>query len=153
MLNKKILILTMSCFILFGCGANSNLGTNEEKPVEITKISSTKKGTNQDLANQAKDYLSNKQNITSVNAVNTSKKLVIAVEVPHHERFQLAKTRKDLQDELKKKFSKVEVELSTDQKIVLELKKLEEKLQKGSMKKKDLEKEVDDIISLSKEQT
>ncbi|SET28251.1 Sporulation lipoprotein YhcN/YlaJ (Spore_YhcN_YlaJ) [Oceanobacillus limi] len=140
--------------MLIGCGTDTGQGTSDNpNNVELTKISTQRKDTDQQLANKAKDILKKKESVSGVNAVNTSKKLVIAVDVPQHERFKMAETRKKLRKEMKKKFSQVDVELSTDQKIILELEKLEEKLQKGSIKKKDLEKQVEDIIKLSKEQT
>ncbi|MFD2043918.1 hypothetical protein ACFSTA_05110 [Ornithinibacillus salinisoli] len=151
---KRMLFIGVVLFLLVGCTTDTNNGTNGDKnTVELTKISNLNNDIDQQPANKAKDILSQKKNVTAVKAVNTSKKLLITIEVPHHERFQLASTRKKLKDEMKKKFPKMEVELSTDQKIILEVEKLEKKLQKGSIKKKDLEKKVKKIMDLSQEQT
>lgn len=149
------LIMTFSVFLfLIGC-ANDLTGEpsrNQENSIELTKISSNN-SIDQSASNQAKEILSNHEEITAINAVNTLETLVIAVDIEHSKRFRLADIRKELTKEMKEQFKDIKVEFSTDKKILLELEKLEEKIQSGSIKKKKLEKEIKRITKLVKEKT
>ncbi|WP_157087755.1 YhcN/YlaJ family sporulation lipoprotein [Oceanobacillus damuensis] len=107
----------------------------------------------QEPSNQAKDKLSNHDEISAVKAVNTDKNIVIAIEVDHHERFTLSQIEKKYKKEMEDKFKDKKVEFSTDKKIVLELEKLEQDIKDNTITKKELEKELKKIVKLSKEQT
>lgn len=54
---------------------------------------------------------------------------------------------------MKKRFSKMDVEFSTDKKIFIELESLEEKIKSDSITKKTLKREINRIINLAKEKT
>ncbi|WP_042223968.1 YhcN/YlaJ family sporulation lipoprotein [Oceanobacillus manasiensis] len=152
---KKWLFLIGLLCILSSCGNESALEPSNKanEKLDLTHISTKNNDTSQHPANQAKDALSKYKEITEVKAVNTTKQLIIAVQVEQNKRFNLTSIRKQLQKEMKKKFPDHKVELTTDKKIVIELKKLEEKLQSESISKKKVEKRVKEIIKLSKEQT
>jgi hypothetical protein len=139
---------------IIGCSNDSNTQRNSDNTISITQIS-TKNNYNQQYSNEAKKTLSQKEDITKVVAVNTNKLLVIAIEVPHHERFNLNDLNKELSKEMDDKFKDkdLKVELTTDKKIVLELEKLEEKLKKNEISKKELKKQLKHISKLLKEQT
>ncbi len=55
-------------------------------------------------------------------------------------RFKLADIRKELKKDIKEKFQIKKVEVSTDQKVILELDKLEEEIQDKSVNKNELKK-------------
>ncbi|WP_053074927.1 hypothetical protein [Ornithinibacillus californiensis] len=137
---------------IIGCSDDSTSQRNKDNSVNITQISA-KNNYNQHFSNEAKQTLSQKEDITKVVAVNTDKLLVIAIEVPHHERFNLKKVNKDLSKEMDEKFKDLTVELTTDKKIVLELEKLEGQLRKNEISKKELKKQLKHISKLLKEQT
>lgn len=149
----RIICCFTAVLLLGGCGVDSsnNTSENHHNDVEFTKIST--KTINQSDSNHAKELLSKKDSVISVQAINTAKKLLITIEIPHHERLQLAKIRQDLHKEMKKEFPNLKVELSTDKKIIIELEELENKIKKNNISNKKLEKELDRIIKLSKEQT
>src|SRR5699024_4268004 len=86
----------------------------------------------------AKNILSKNDNVTHVYAVNTKDTLVIAIKVRHMKRFRLQKIKQELTKKMKKEFPKMDVQLSTDEKIVIELDKLEKKLETTSISKKEL---------------
>ena len=150
-LYKKIMILSFF-FLLIGCGVNNDTTEQNDHPIELTNIS-TKQPVDQTPSNQAKQALSQYDGITSIKAVNTKDKLLVAVEIEHQRRFQLEKTEKKLTKKMKDQFSNMKVEFSTDQKINLELEKLEKELKSGSMSKKELTKQMNHLIKLTKEKT
>ncbi|WP_330948453.1 YhcN/YlaJ family sporulation lipoprotein [Virgibacillus sp. MG-45] len=147
-----ILFILLTFIFIGGCQKNNSQQANPDS-VQFSKISTQNNKTDQQLANEAKDYLSKKKNVSSVFAVNTSKKLLVAVEIPHNMRFQLATIRKQLTKDLKEKYADYDVELSTDKKITIELEKLEQQLSNKNISEKDLKKKLKRLIQLSKEQT
>ncbi|MFB4169526.1 YhcN/YlaJ family sporulation lipoprotein [Virgibacillus sp. JSM 102003] len=141
--------------ILFLIGCSPNTDSSQSGPnngVNFTNIS-TKGSLDQSISNNAKQSLSQHKEITTINAVNTEKILVIAFEVHHNKRFQLAKLRKKMHKKLEKVFPDQKVELSTDKKIVIETNRLENKIRQGDISKKNLKKEVKHLIKLMNEQT
>ncbi len=141
--------------ILFLIGCSPDTDTSQSGPndgVNFTNIS-TKGSLDQSISNNAKQSLSQHKEITTINAVNTDKKLVIAIEVHHNERFRLAKFRKKMHKKMEKVFPDQKIELSTDKKIVIETNQLEKKIRQGNISKKKLKKEVKHLIKLMNEQT
>jgi len=147
-----ILIFSLLSLLLFGCGTDSNEESKKGSEIEYTKLAANNE-IDQQPSNRAKEMLSKHDEITNVKAVNSSGKLIIAIEIKHMKRFQLKQIEDDLKKEMKKEFDDHKVELSSDKKIVLELEDLEKKIKDGSISKKKLNKEVDRIIKLSHEQT
>lgn len=141
----------MILFFLIGCQATSMEQPNDEEP-SYTKLS-TQNEFDQQLSNQVKEYLKDNKDLTSVQAVNDEEKILITFEIPHMKRFKLADIRKELKKDIKEKFQIKKVEVSTDQKVILELDKLEEEIQDKSVNKNELKKELKRIIKLSKKQT
>ncbi|WP_052345784.1 hypothetical protein [Paucisalibacillus sp. EB02] len=150
----KIIYGILSLFLIVGCSNDEAGPSNTGEKVNITQISS-KQTYDQKYANEAKKVLSQKDNIQKVFAVNSDELLIIAIEVPHHERFQLSDTNKKLSKEMDKKFKKddISVELATDKKIIIELEALEKQIQNNSISKKELKKQLKHISKLLKEQT
>ncbi|HLR80369.1 MAG TPA: YhcN/YlaJ family sporulation lipoprotein [Bacillota bacterium] len=152
--NKRIIAsYIMITLLLFGCNMNSETGLSEQgHHTQFTKIS-TDQSIDQHISNQVKEKLATNEDISHVKAVNSQKHIAIAFEVPHLKRFQLQKIKKQVKNDIKKQFPNMKVEVSTDQKIVLELERLEKKLQTQSLSDKKLKKELKRIIELMKEQT
>jgi len=150
---KKTFILILLLIILVGCNnQNNTLEEKDHSNVEMTKINNPT-SINQDKSNRAKDSLSKNNNITNVHAVNTDKQLVIAIDISHMKRFRLKKIEEDLNKKMKKQFPGMDVYFSTDKKIILELKKLEQDINSNSFTKKDISKKVKKIIELMSEKT
>jgi hypothetical protein len=144
----------ISLFLFVGCAHDKSESSNSHEQLNVTKISSSQ-AYNQEYANEAKQILSQKNEIQKIFAVNSDDLLIIAIEIPHHDRFKLSKINKDLSKEMDKKFEKdkISVELATDKKIILELEALEKELQNNNISKKALKKQLDHISKLLKEQT
>ncbi|WP_010096854.1 hypothetical protein [Ornithinibacillus scapharcae] len=133
-----LILIGLLFSLTIGCSEeNSSQQQNNQNPVNVTKISA-KNVYDQEYSNEAKQILSTKEDINNIYAVNTDDLLVIAIEVPHHERFNLKKLNTTLSKEMDKKFKNIKVELATDKKIILELTKLEEKIKNNNISKKEL---------------
>jgi hypothetical protein len=151
----KWLFIISFIAVIAGCNANDSVLEPADTPnnnINLMKISKEDE-LDQHISNQAKDSMRKYAEITTAKAVNTDKKMLMAVEVEHNERFNLINIKKQLQKEMDEQFPHITVEFSTDKKIILELDKLENEIQKDNTSPKKLEKELDKLISLSKEQT
>lgn len=155
MINRYVLVLFLSfSIIVIGCQKNPRTTPNDQQQLDVnlTRLS-TNKSIDQTYSNQAKESLEQNNDLTSIKAVNTDDQMVITFEVDHLKRFKLEKIRKKIEKKMKKKFSNLKVLVSTDQKIVIELEKIEKELQTNKMTKKELEKEIKQLMDLAKEQT
>lgn len=153
-MKKANFILLCFCVLLFsGCMKNDLTyeGSNEET-LDLTKMS-TKGINDQQPADQAKYFLSQFEEVQSVRAVNHEDELLIAVELKQHDRFFLDDLERDLKKEVKKQYRDMQITLSTDKKILLELTELEEAVTNQDISKDDIGKELKRIKKLSKEQT
>src|SRR5690625_7951889 len=148
--------IIISILLLFvGCGKNRpnmDSTSNPNIDIQFTNVKTTE-SLAQENANTAKRTLIQHDHINTVKAVNSEKDLVIAFEIDHLKRFNLEKIRKKIQKEMDEKFPDLNVIVSTDQKIVLELDRLEEKIFSDSISKKELNKKLKKIVKLDKEQT
>ena len=152
----KWLFIIIFIAVIAGCNTNESVLEPAGTPnndINLMKISKENR-LDQHISNQAKDSMRKYAEITTAKAVNTDQKMLMAVEVDHNERFNLAKIRNQLQKEIEEQFSHITVEFSTDKKIIIELDKLEKQIQKDSTySPQKLEKELDKLTGLSKEQT
>src|SRR5690625_1504407 len=150
---KRVIFLFCTISLLIGCGTPSTMESPNDNNVELTKLTTEKESINQEASNKAKDIIQQYDDITAVNAVNSSNHLIASFEVEYLQRFNLEDIRGEIEKQLKEEFPTLKVVVSTDQKIIIELEKLETELNKNSISKKQLEKNVKKIISLSKEET
>lgn len=136
--------------ILSACATNDTGQSASETNSSILRTSTNFK---QETSNHAKELIEQEHDVNEVIAINNDKVIIVAVDPKHHDRLQLKDLKKDLKNTVESTFNKHEVELSTDQKIFLELKKLEQRLNSGDLSKAELNKELERIRKLSKEQT
>jgi len=152
----RICFIIGGLFMLSACNMNNaNEGALEptgNRDLELVKLSSEGVA-DQNPSNQAKELLSNHEEVTGVRAVNHDKELLVAVDVAHHERFGLDNIEKKLRKKTKKNFSNLNVTLSTDQKILLELEQLEKAIQEKNISNKELQKRIEKLKKLSKAET
>ncbi|MBR3120424.1 MULTISPECIES: hypothetical protein [Oceanobacillus] len=151
---KKSFVLYVGFVILLtACGNDLSMepADNNEK-IDLTKISNETL-ISQQPSNKAKDLLRKHDEIITVKAVNTDETMLIAIEIEHMKRLELAKIQKQYQKEMKKQFKDLDVELSTDKKIIIELNKLEKQIINAEIQNKELKKKLKQIVKLSKEQT
>lgn len=149
------LFIIISLLFLFGCSNNkddSALNQTKGQPLELTKLS-TQGITDQQPSNQAKHLLSEYPEVSQVRAVNIGDDLFVAVNVRQQDRFSLDKITSDLRKKVIEQHANMNVTLSTDKKFIMELEKLEKKIDKKEIKKDKLQKKVDKLKKLSKEET
>lgn len=153
---KRFLFIIVSLLIITSCQqeprTNQHNQENKSLDVDLTKLS-TQLPIDQTFANEAKDYLKNMEDLTAIQAVNTNDQMMITIEIEYLKRFQLEKTRKDIEKQMKDTFPDLEVFVSTDQKIILELEQIEQALQQNNLTEKQLEKKIKELMNLAKEQT
>lgn len=152
---KKPLFLVCTLLIFTGCMNNDNnlsLEPDGDRSLELTKLSSGGEF-HQQAANQAKGIISNYEEITGVRAVNYEDELLIAVDVDHLDRFVLDDIENEVKKNVKQNFAQMQITVSTDQKIYIELEDLEQALQANNISKDNFKKRFDKIKKLSKEET
>lgn len=152
---KKMIFIALVLIIFSGClnkDKNLTLEPKGNQPMGLVKLASDEK-IDQQPSNNAKELLSNYEEISGVRAVNHNNQLVVAVDVDHDDRFNLDNIERDVSKKIKRDFSNMKVTISTDQKILLELEDLENALQKNNISEKELKKRLQEIKKLSKEQT
>ncbi|MFD2208655.1 YhcN/YlaJ family sporulation lipoprotein [Virgibacillus halophilus] len=150
---RLTLILFIFSFLIVGCQKDPDYHKTTEHNQGITNTSVKKAPVDQGISAKAKNLLGEDERITSVQAINDDKHLVIAVSVPHLQRFKLEKTKKRLDKQMKKEFQNHHVTLSTDKKIQLELEQLQKEMDNQQLSQKTLSKKLKHIIKLSKEET
>lgn len=144
----RILCMLMMTLLLIGC-SNDASETKNPMPTDI----SSKPFISQETANQAVELALNKEEVIKANAINTDKYLLLAFEVKQFDRFRLQSIEKTIKDELKKEFKDLKVEVSYDPKIMLEIEKVQEKMEAEEMDKESLKKEMKRIVKLKHEKT
>src|SRR5699024_2466782 len=152
---KHIIILAGCLFMLAACTnkpIDQNIKQQNNQGLELNKINANSP-VDQQSPNQAKHLLNKYAEIKSVRAVNLDKQLLVGVQLKHHDRFNKNDIEKKINKDINKNFPELKVTLSTDEKIQLEIKKLEQALQERKLSKKELADKIKKIISLSKEKT
>ncbi|WP_430786300.1 hypothetical protein VBD025_13435 [Virgibacillus flavescens] len=147
----KIFIGLLIISILVGCNTNTETlnETDSKAPVQLSSSSLP----NQKASNLAKKTLQKHTETTNIYAVNTDKTLLIALEVHHHDRLKLADFRSSVTKKINKQFPDLKTEVSTDKKLVWEIKKLEQKIMNNKIKEKQLKKEMKHLIKLMHKKT
>lgn len=125
----------------------------DNEDLSISQVDTTSKPIDQSIANQAKEKMITKDEITDVMAVNTDKELLVAIKVENFNRFRLKSIEKTVKSDLEKMYPNHKVVVSTDKKMFWELEKIEQRLQKNNTNKKRLKKDLQKLESLIKEQT
>lgn len=154
---KKTFILSLSLlfFALSGCMNDkqpTNLEPTRNDPLSLMKLSS-KGMTDQQPAMDAKQFLSKEESLSGVRAVNHNDELFIAIEVDNFQRFNLKDIEKDVRKKVNNKYKNFHVTVVSDEKLVIELKELEEKVENNNITDEQLGKQIEELKKLSKEQT
>lgn len=124
----------------------------KNQDLELTKLS-TKGVTDQQPADEAKQYLSQYEEVSGLRAVNHEEQLLVAIDIDHDDRFALDSLESKLRKKLHENFPNMEIHLSTDQKLLFELEKLEQEIANESIAKKEIGKRMKKLKKLMKEQT
>lgn len=155
-IKKKIfLLIFLLVLVVAGCtnnDRNETLTPTGDQPLELTKLSTNNKLTQQP-SNEAKDLLSQYEEVAGIYGVNDKSQLIVAIDVDHLERFDLEDIEKELKQKVKKKFKEIKVTLSTDKKLQVELEQLEHRIQTNKITEKELTKKINELKKLLKEET
>src|SRR5699024_1820588 len=153
---KKVFFLIATVFIVSACTQDAQKDPTFEpggnRDLELVKLA-TDEVYDQNPSNRSKEILSNYEEVSGIRAVNDKDNLLIGVDIDHHERFSLDNMESELQKKIRKNFSDLKVTLSTYQKILLEVEKLEKQIRANEVTNDELKKKIADLVSLSKEQT
>src|SRR5699024_11131545 len=141
-----LFISTLSIFIMLGCSSEQP----KYESNQITNISNSKSN-NQQHANKAKKLLSGYNEVSSNQAINNDTDLLIAVDINHEDCYQLDELEKNLRKKVEKQFKNLNVTLSTYQKLLIEVEKLEHKLENGEISEKKLTKKMKQLHALMQE--
>lgn len=152
---KTKFFLFIALLLLAGCSNDDRKETltpTGDQPLELTKLSTNNKF-NQQPANEAKDLLSQYEEVAGIYGVNNDSQLIIAIDVDHLDRFDLTDIENALKQKVKENFNEMSITLSTDHKLRIELEQLEHAIQANKITKKALTKKINDLKKLSKEET
>lgn len=119
----NIIILSIGIISIILTGCTNNL--NNEKKINVTKVTSKETLNDQSISNHVKELLVKEKEVRDVKAVNTDKEIIVDAAINHMDRFQLKDIEKRLTKMVEKENPNHKVTLSTDKKIFLELEKLE----------------------------
>lgn len=146
---KQINLFLICSFVLFAFTACNTKNHEKTSPLHEDDFSQL------DLSPSKKaiDELQEIEEISNVHAVNNDKNLLIVFTTDSLDRIQLENIEKKAKKHLKKEIKDHKIHLSTDEKLVLEMEQLNAEIDNESITKKELDKDVDHLIKLSKEQT
>lgn len=148
------LIIFLSVFIMVvACQPVTDEPQTSSDMAHFKQLSTDNPSINQEPSNRAKELIQTNHAITHIYAVNSDKQMIVAFEIEHLKRFQLKQYEKDITKRLKKEFPDLEVNVSTDQKMIIEVEQLEQAIASDSISEKELKKKMKHIIKLSKEKT
>lgn len=147
-MSKRSYFWILSFFLLIACQMDQRA---TEHPI-ITETA-TNHVMNQTIANTAVRSVLEKEEVIRANAVNTDKLLLLAFEVEQFERFNLKSIQKEIKKQLDEEFKDKQVTASYDPKIMLEIEKLQAKIESKQIDEKKFKKEVKRIVKLHKEKT
>lgn len=149
----KWIILILLIIVVSACTNKEPTFEPTKNPgLELTKLS-TKGVTDQQPADNAKQFLSQYEEVAGLRAVNHDGQLLVAIDIDQNDRFSLKSLERTLRKKLKKNFPEMDIHLSTDQKLLFELKKLETAISDESISKKEIGKRVKKLKKLMKEET
>lgn len=155
MYRGTIILILIGLFLLVSCSKENTaerVSPKNNPPLEFTKLSTNSKD-DQRTANEAREFVSKFDEVTDVRAIHHDDQLLIAVKVNHFDRFDLKDIEKKLKKSTNNSFQDVNITLSTDKKLFIEIEKLENELQNDSLSKKELSKRINKLRNLLKEET
>ncbi|MBP3950523.1 hypothetical protein [Bacillus suaedae] len=141
----KAFVLTIVCGILFVTGCQME-PTKDIKPLQL----SNEVLINQEQADEAKQIVLSMEEVVEIKGVAVKDAIYLAPRVKHFDRFRLNEIRKSSHQAVKKKYPNASVHVSTDQKIFMELEKLEQALKNRSISEKRLENKLTELEDMMK---
>ncbi|MCL7745830.1 hypothetical protein [Halalkalibacter alkaliphilus] len=132
--------------LLAGC-QNLTGATPDVKPMQLQENAIII----QDQADEAKKIVLSMEEVVEIKGVSDNDdNIYLAPRVKHFDRFRLKEIRKTGFDSVKKRYPDATVFLSTDQKIFMELEKLEKELKNRTISEQRLKKELKKLEDMMK---
>ncbi|GAE28948.1 YhcN/YlaJ family sporulation lipoprotein [Alkalihalobacillus hemicellulosilyticus] len=141
-MKKVIWVLLVCCFYLIGCQVNTN---EEIKSLQLKDVI-----VEQNMANTAKEIVLSMDEVTEVKGVSHGNCVYITPHVKPLDRFFLKEIRKKSHDAIKKRYPDATVHVSTDEKIFIEIGKLEQQLKQHSISEERLSKRLKELDEMMK---
>lgn len=133
---KRIIMLVLFLILLSGC---QMLGAQEDvRPMQLAQNAVL----DQEQADEAKKIILSMEEVVEVKGVSENENIYLAPNVKHFDRFRLKEIRKYAHEHVKKRFPDATIHVSTDQKIFMELERLEKELKNRSISEERLKKEL-----------
>ncbi|HIS28248.1 MAG TPA: YhcN/YlaJ family sporulation lipoprotein [Candidatus Avamphibacillus intestinigallinarum] len=104
-------------------------------------------------AKNTEQLLKDHKEVTKAHAVNSNDYLVAAFDVKQRHKWNLEKRKKQYKKQLKKEFPNHTILLSTDQKLIHELNKLNNQLNKGELSKNEIKHHIKRLKTLHDKKT
>lgn len=146
-------VFFVSVILLMGCNANEDQEDSKLaliKTTDPTPIQLEKKGPE---VEKIKKEVERIDEIYDVAVIKDDHHILIAYKVKHLQRFRMKKIEKELNKRLEKEYKDEEFIVSSDYKIFLEVVRLREKIDEGTINKKEAQKRFNEILELKKEMT
>lgn len=151
LLNKLIKALFILLILSKLIGCKSPQALEPENQSNVQRLSTIEQDMNQSIAEEVKAMISKHKSVTNVYAVNTYDSLIVAFELKPLARLRMHKISKQFTEQIKQMYPMFETIVSTDQKIVWELKKIEQKIEEQKPTINDIQLDIKRLIKLSKD--
>lgn len=155
-MNNIRLIIPLALFVLIGCankedGSDSKIALmkkTDPSPIELVDNPET-----DSYGHAIKQEISKMKELYDVAVIQDKEETLVVYKVKHLHRFKMKEIEKKMDAFLENKYPGENFILSSDYKIFLETIRLKEKLQNGTISKKDAETKFKEIVKLQKEKT
>lgn len=146
---RKIISILIGCVLLFIITACNTHNHKKSSPLHEEEFAEL----DLETSKKAIDNLKNMEQISEVHAVNNNNDLLVVITTDSIDRLQLEDIEKNAKEKLQEQIKDHKIHISTDEKLVIELEKLNKKIDDETISEKELNKKVTELIKLSKEQT
>ncbi|MFC4184241.1 YhcN/YlaJ family sporulation lipoprotein [Saccharococcus thermophilus] len=153
---RKWLLMALAVSIAMGgCAKENGVKQQSMQGTNLihTNTDGTAKRTNIDQrpAERAVAYVRSRDDIKDAVAVNTSKKLLVAYQIKHMNRFYRKQIEKEIHDQLKHLFPDYQIVSSSDLKIFWKTKELVDNLENKKWDETKANKQIEKIKRLSED--
>ena len=143
-------IIYLSVFLLFfitGCNIENESNHSLVKPIP------TKEVAEQTFENKVNDLVKPMKEVKEIKVIGLNRTIMVALELNHYYTLQTKKITKKITKKLEDKWPEKEIIVTTDHKIFIELEKLDQQMKQKNISKNDLNKKLNKLKKLLKEQT
>ncbi|WP_227935407.1 hypothetical protein [Alkalihalobacillus deserti] len=143
---KAIINAMVVVSLLAGCQTLTGGARQDIRPMQLSETVII----DQEYADEAKKIVLLMEEVVEIKGVSDEDNIYLAPKVKHFDRFRLKEIRKQSHDAVKKRYPNATVHVSTDQKIFMELEKLEQELQKRTISEKRLKQKLKKLDEMMK---